>query len=740
MTLSAWSWPVPLETYDRRPELDLHERAALADSVERMSRFQTPLVGNVQTCLQRLTTPLWAALAATGTSTETAQQTVNFLLHQMHQRKTSYWVWPALEWGEVADLSVSAHGTKTSLLCVAYLLGAMRQFYACGKVYHTVIAQRVFGEAVVASLIERIEQTLVGWGYCTEEQARIENAMTGLMLLNGNPAPESMSYDLLESFRTLCPWALKRYVTRISNVFAEWGILETGLPPLLNDPRPKTTTIAGIAPEWVALCQRWKQTSTMRPQVKQGYYYVLLQAGRWLREFYPHVTKPEQWTRDMAMAFVIHIRERKIGDYSTDNARLGTLVGKPLKLSTQHNAIGVMRAFFRDCDTWEWAKLSFDPLRYFKIPYREVYAKTPNPRIIADDLWAKLLWAGLNLQPEDLPVHHLGDGVSYGQPQYPFEMMRALAMVWLFSGLRSDEIRRLRVGCIRWDGTARDQQPEAMERICLLDVPVNKTSAAFTKPIAHLAGKAVEAWEAVRPVQPLQVDSKTHERVAFLFLFRGRRLGKDHLNRYLITLLCRKANIPQEDVRGRITSHRARSTIASQLANAREPMTLLELMQWLGHTSIHSTQHYVKITPGKLTQAYSEAGYFDRNLRTIRVLLDQDAIRSGATANGDAWKYYDLGHGYCSYDFFDQCPHRMACAKCAFYIPKESSAAQILEAKTNLQHMLQQIPLTDTEIAAVEDGLQALEHLQTRLLDVPTPSGKTPRDLTDGFVRLADIS
>jgi hypothetical protein len=193
-------------------------------------------------------------------------------------------------------------------------------------------------------------------------------------------------------------------------------------------------------------------------------------------------------------------------------------------------------------------------------------------------------------------------------------------------------------------------------------------------------------------------------------------------------------------VRGRITSHRARSTIASQLANAREPMTLLELMQWLGHTSTKATQHYVKITPTKLTQAYREAGYFDRNLRTIRVLLDQEAIRSGAPASGEAWKYYDLGHGYCSYDFFDQCPHRMACAKCAFYIPKESSAAQLLEAKTHLQHMLQHIPLTDVEIAAVEDGLQALEQLQRRLLDVPTPTGKTPRDLGSGFIQVADIS
>jgi integrase len=33
---------------------------------------------------------------------------------------------------------------------------------------------------------------------------------------------------------------------------------------------------------------------------------------------------------------------------------------------------------------------------------------------------------------------------------YSLAMLRALAVVWLFAGLRRNEIRRLRVGCIRW--------------------------------------------------------------------------------------------------------------------------------------------------------------------------------------------------------------------------------------------------------------------------------------------------
>lgn len=129
-------------------------------------------------------------------------------------------------------------------------------------------------------------------------------------------------------------------------------------------------------------------------------------------------------------------------------------------------------------------------------------------------------------------------------------------------------------------------------------------------------------------------------------------------------------------------------------------------------------------------KSYSDAGYFGRNLRTIEVLIDQEKVRAGLTAE-EPWKFYDLGHGYCRYDFFDQCPHRMACAKCSFYMPKGSTASALLEGKSNLLRMRQEIPLNDAELAALDDGVSALESLLTRLAKVPTPAGPTPLQLRD---------
>jgi hypothetical protein len=148
-------------------------------------------------------------------------------------------------------------------------------------------------------------------------------------------------------------------------------------------------------------------------------------------------------------------------------------------------------------------------------------------------------------------------------------------------------------------------------------------------------------------------DTEYGETVDFLFLFRLTVAGKNYLNKVLIPTLCRKAGVPTADVRGNITSHRGRSTIASQLFNAKEPMTLFELQEWLGHSTPAATQHYAKITPLKIAKSYADAGYFARNLRANEVLIDQDAVRAGV-ASTEPWKFYDLGHGYCTYDFFEQ--------------------------------------------------------------------------------------
>jgi hypothetical protein len=78
---------------------------------------------------------------------------------------------------------------------------------------------------------------------------------------------------------------------------------------------------------------------------------------------------------------------------------------------------------------------------------------------------------------------------------------------------------------------------------------------------------------------------------------------------------------------------------------------------------------------------------------------------------------------------------RLSGLRIFFRLPKPSSRAQLLEARENLLRLTQEIPLREEERAAVEDGAAALEQLSARLIDVPTPSGPTPRELRDSNQR-----
>jgi hypothetical protein len=152
------------------------------------------------------------------------------------------------------------------------------------------------------------------------------------------------------------------------------------------------------------------------------------------------------------------------------------------------------------------------------------------------------------------------------------------------------------------------------------------------------------------------------------------------------------------------------------------------LPQRFGHGMPVVHEEVRRLIPTKVVPAYRDAPPVQRHLRTIDVLIDQDAVRVGA-APGHAWRFSDLGHGYCTYDGFDQCPHRMACPRCSWYRPKERPAMHGLEGKAGLLRLKQEIRLTDAEAAAIEEGETAFDTLLAQLADVPTPAGPTPREL-----------
>jgi integrase len=733
--------------WDRRIAISEKEAAALL-ALGRQRLRRNKAVG-----IPRRTAPHWLALARL---TEPLDATLAGLHHGDHVRfrragrqaaaivlqhcadtGRSWWGWTPWEWARLCGGSAREFTAAQPLptdptvrpfvVALAYLLGGFSDFHGLGTFNRLHLACLIFGEPAVDEAMCCAEEVLDRWGYHISKgtRSRMRGVFSQALLLNRSPRLDDLDTAAFAALRAhpatdghqgSMLYALQRAV-------AELGHCD---PPVrIGYLQP--AGIEGADPVWAAWIERWHATSTLTPKVRATIRNIMAKAGRWLAVEHPEITEPGQWTRATCAAWVAAVDRMSVGDWTQRRDALGGRGGQPVSPRTKAHNLMATRVFFRDCQEWEWIPRRFDPNRALGLPRSVAALIGTNPRVIADEVWAKLLWAGLNLAPTDLPGNS-------ADTFYPRELIRAVTLTWLFSGLRSDEISRLRVGCIRWQhdglpipGDSHDILAE--DAVCLLDVPVNKTGIAFTKPVDPIVGQAIEAWQALRPSQPKRLDRKTSEHVDMLFSVRAQPVAKYYINQTIIPALCGKAGVPTCDIRGNITSHRARSTIASQLYNAKEPMTLFELQAWLGHRTPHSTQHYAKITPHTLSKAYSEAGYFARNVRTIEVLIDRDAVTSGAAAAGEPWLHYDLGHGWCTYSFFEQCPHRMACARCDFYTPKDSTKAQLLEASDNLQRMLASIPLTDEERAAVDDGHTAVTALLDRLADIPTPAGPTPREL-----------
>lgn len=713
-TDTAWHWPLRLANFDTTSPLTGAE-AQILDELLRLYRQPGRVVGYAdiaQKRLPRLVDPVREALACLSCAKEFHSPVVYRFLQYSADAGHPYgcfteddWL-PLLQTPSVGALTPAvAQRSAYPFLLALYGLRGFWSLHRLSQRPVTQMADRVFGQRRMDHNWCVIKEALVALGYAASASLPLQTTLSEVLLVHRSPNLTDVDTEILKQMRqTTVKQDGSRFLVRLSYALFGVGALAA---PLSNQPRQPSLK----PPEntWDAWVSRWEQTSTLSPDTRKGMRHILSGVGAWLEQAHPDVISPEQWDRQLCLDLVRAVTDLHAGAWSPapGQAAPSTL----LRAGTRLRKIYAVRRFFLDLQDWGWIAKHFNPRLSVAPPAHLLAQVGPDPRVIAPEIWAKLLQAALSLTAADLQPD---ERAPAKQSAYPLEMVRAAALVWVFGGLRRDEIRRLRVGCLRWDLLDEAVTPA----VVMLRVPPNKTSGRFEKPISRLAAEAVRDWEAVRPASPPLLDPKTSEQVDFLFVYRGRRFGHGYLNHHLIPLLCAKADVPLADARGTITSHRARATISSELTTGENAMTLLELQTWLGHRSVSSTLHYAHPTLTRVTAAYTRTDYFERNLRLVDVLVDQEAVRSGET---HTWMHYDLGHGYCTHDFFAACAHRMACARCTFYLPKTSTQAQLLEAKTHLRRMMQEIDLTDDERAAVEGDIAALERLVTSLQNQAPP-------------------
>ncbi|MFJ5047548.1 hypothetical protein [Streptomyces sp. NPDC088719] len=168
---------------------------------------------------------------------------------------------------------------------------------------------------------------------------------------------------------------------------------------------------------------------------------------------------------------------------------------------------------------------------------------------------------------------------------------------------------------------------------------------------------------------------------------------------------------PRRRLCGNITSHRARSTIASLLYNAKEPMTLFELQA--GSDTDHRNPPSTSSGTSARSRSWSTA---TRSPPGPRPPANHGSTTISVTGCAPTRSSNSASTGW-------PAPAAISAR------PRKSTRTQLVEAKANSQRLLVSIPLTDEERAAVDDGQSALDRPLERLAEVATPAAPTPNEL-----------
>lgn len=700
-----------ISLYEQNEVLSNSEQAILSN---RLYRSDWPYL---QSKIPGLVNPLIDLVERSGVSQALAVSSISAILWQVSKTDIPYWRWSETQWFTL--LSTRA-GSRPYLATVAYHLGGFHKPQRIAKFRQPAIyASFIFGRQIFEAEQARLGQTLKALGYAARNlEQTLPSVLGALMLENGDPRLETFTEELLMRGQAHRSDGIARSVGMVSHGLAALGILTKPLR-MRGYVSWREKSIEGIDPAWVQWCRRWRDTSTLRPSTRESNYSFILRTGIWLAREQPWVSSPTDWSMSTCAAFIAAVDRMTVGEWALESSQHTKLkgLGLPIAPNSKRHFLHAIRRFFIDCELWGWGRLKFSPRHHLATPLTVAFNSAINPRVIDDSSWLKLIWASLNLERKDL----------LSEIHYPLAMVQAIAVVWTHTGLRSNEIMRLALGCARAqssDVVHEDGTTVPAGSLCYLDIPASKTFKAFVKPVAAVVKERIDTWLRERPAnQAPLLDERTGEKVSYLFQYRGKRMGKGVINTTIIPTLCAKAGVPMDDSRGRITSHRGRASVVTALASVPQGMSLIELMQWSGHSSPSSTLHYIRIRPTKLAASFVKA---DQMSHMISVLIDHDVI---ARHSEEPYTFYDLGDSYCSNPFWSSCPHRMACAGCDFNLPKASARAQALESKASIGRYLEAVPLTADEQAIVAGDLEKLNGLIRKLDNIPTLDGRTPHEI-----------
>jgi len=734
-----WQMPVMPEYYDQRP-FSFEERQAIdhmknvsssAHGVQNPSSRESSAARSVLTRLHQPFTDIFRLRYQS--RMETKITSVHLMMYrEMDRHGKIFWSWSPDEWIDtlcpMARVFATRYGQLESgrniIMDAAYLLAGISDLRSVGQEWHIVeAANTYFGAELMVQQCQRVVDALVGKGY-QDSPVNVHlwrQYLSMLFVLNRSPYLEDISEAFLASI--MSGGITKRKIK---------GIITLGLRHLgILSPEPKQQLSAtiplerdGMTQEWYSWCLAWfQQAVDLTPAVRTNYMYRLFAVGRWLYTHFSAIHTPEQWTEELALHFRSDLCSWTNGQYGGGEGQRrlrtkGTL-DLPLQAPGLVHYLVALKHFFSALTRQPHAigneparriRLDFNPQEIFTAPdHIKKALDAASPRDIDLHVWAKLTIAAATLAQGDLPPN----------TKYSLTFYRALALVWVTSARRPNEIARLRLDCLRedWEPEMLNEDGMPVEKVIdgkehrepgqedgenklpkiyYLQIPAGKSRGSFWIWLPDYVAVAINAWKRERPSQQRKLlDRKDREEVDFLFCYRERHTGVPFINNSVIPVLCKRAGVSIEDAKGKITGHRGRSTRLTLLQ--RNGVSLDDLAEYAGHADTRTIRRYVRHNPLQLHRTIQAA---DDVSRIIEGVIDMQAAAQGLPAlrwfigydaNGDPM--------FCGNQSYITCPHRLDCSRCGMFIGGEH--AKLLQEGEQTLPVTSQVPMTPLEKCVV---------------------------------------
>jgi len=404
----------------------------------------------------------------------------------------------------------------------------------------------------------------------------------------------------------------------------------------------------------------------------------------WLARRHPGIVSPEQWTEETALALRAAVLDETndlfVSAPGAEDLRRRGLLGRRLSHEAISQFLAALRRFFRDLQTKAHAvgdapvrrlPRAFDPREALATPaHVEKALAGSEPRDIAPAVWQRLAIQAARLTPDDLP---------HPYAYWPFAAVQAMALLWVSTARRPNELLRLRVECVRaqWEPDMRDEDGDPLPpgadvvgdehsaKVYYLHIPSSKYGGPGWIWIPQYTAEAIARWQAERGADraPLY-DHKDREFADLLFAQRGKRMSATFLNRRLIPLLCAHAGVDPFDAEGTYTAHRGRSARISLLHAC--GLELEDPAAYAIHKDTRTIKKYARRNPIHLHRKVARA---DTLSTVIEGLYDPDA-----DARGTPSVHWFLGYDadgtpqFCGLPAHHTCPHRMDCPHCGLFI------------------------------------------------------------------------